>query len=152
MKDMVFISKNVPSLKNSKVATSRGVFASKTVGKYLRAHGIQHYSASKKTVTRYKTIPMTFPVEELKKLFEGAEYPIIIGMHFVRDSNRAFDFNNANSIIMDLFTAFDIIEDDNMSICYPQVLLIDGKHYSVDKNNPGVYIKILNNESSFVPL
>ena len=87
---------------------------------------------------------MTFPVEELRSLFERAKYPIVIGMHFVRDSNRSFDFNNANSLIMDLLTAFDIIEDDNMDICYPQVLLIDGKHYSVDKNNPGCYITILN--------
>lgn len=143
MEDMVFIKHNTPSLKNGKIATSRGVFSSKTVQKYLRKHGIQHYSCSKKTITTYKTIPMTFPVEELRSLFERAKYPIVIGMHFVRDSNRSFDFNNANSLIMDLLTAFDIIEDDNMDICYPQVLLIDGKHYSVDKNNPGVYIKIL---------
>lgn len=144
MKDMVFINFNTPSLKNGKIATSRGVFSSKTVQKYLRKHGIQHYSCSKKTVTAYKTIPMTFPVDELKELFAGASYPIVIGMHFVRDSNRAFDFNNANSVIMDLFTAFDIIEDDNMRICYPQVLWIDDKHYSVDKDGAGVYIKILN--------
>ena len=144
MGDMVFIKHNTPSLKNGKIATSRGVFSSKTVQKYLRKHGIQHYSCSKKTITTYKTIPMTFPVEELRSLFERAKYPIVIGMHFVRDSNRSFDFNNANSLIMDLLTAFDIIEDDNMDICYPQVLLIDGKHYSVDKNNPGCYITILN--------
>lgn len=144
MEDMVFIKHNTPSLKNGKIATSRGVFSSKTVQKYLRKHGIQHYSCSKKTITTYKTIPMTFPIEELRLLFEGAKYPIVIGMHFVRDSNRSFDFNNANSLIMDLLTAFDIIEDDNMDICYPQVLLIDGKHYSVDKYNPGCYITILN--------
>lgn len=143
MGDMVFIKHSVPSLKNSKIATSRGVFASKTVGKYLRKHGIQHYSASRKTVDCYKTIPMTFPVDELKKLFDGHEYPIIVGMHFVRDSKRSFDFNNANAIIMDLLTAFDIIEDDDMSVCFPQVLWIDDKHYSVDKENPGVYISIL---------
>lgn len=148
MEDMVFINFNTPSLKNGKIATSRGVFSSKTVQKYLRKHGIQHYSCSKKTVTTYKTIPMTFPVDELKQLFTGYSYPIVIGMHFVRDSNRAFDFNNANSLIMDLFTAFDIIEDDNMNICYPQVLYIDDKHFSVDKNNAGVYIKILNKDEN----
>jgi len=148
MEDMVFIKHNCPSLKNGKIATSRGVFSSKTVQKYLRKHGIQHYSCSKKTITTYKTIPMTFPVDELRKLFERKSYPIVIGMHFVRDSNRAFDFNNANSLIMDLFTAFDIIEDDNMNICYPQVLYIDDKHFSVDKNNAGVYIKILNKDEN----
>jgi len=148
MGDMVFIDFNVPSLKNSKIATSKGVFASKTVGKYLRKHGIQHYSASRKEITTYKTISMTFPVEELRQLFSGYSYPIIVGMHFVRDSNRSFDFNNANAIIMDLLTAFDIIEDDNMSICFPQVLWLDDKHYSVDKLNPGCYIKILNKDEN----
>ena len=146
MRDMVFIKHNCPSLKNGKIATSRGVFSSKTVQKYLRKHGIQHYSCSKKTITTYKTIPMTFPVDELRELFEESSYPIVIGMHFVRDSNRAFDFNNANSLIMDLFTAFDIIDDDNMNVCYPQVLWIDDKHYSVDKENPGCYIKLLNKD------
>jgi len=144
MNDMVFISHNTPSLKNSKVATSKGVFSSKTVGKYLRKHGIQHYSTSKREVTRYKTIPMTFPVNELKELFNGHEYPVIIGFHFVRDSKREFDFNNANSIITDLFTAFEIIPDDSMTYLIPQVLWIDDKHYSIDKNDPGCYIKILN--------
>ena len=140
---MVFIAHNVPSLKNSKVATSKGVFASKTVGKYLRKHGIQHYSASRKTVDRYKTIPMTFPVDELKELFAGQEYPITIGFHFVRDSQRLFDFNNGNQLILDLLTAFDIIPDDSMKYIIPQCLWIDGKHYSVDKDNAGVYVDII---------
>lgn len=146
MGGMVFIKHSVPSLKNSKVATSRGVFASKTVGKYLRKHGIQHYSASRKTVDCYKTIPMTFPVAELRELFDGHEYPIIVGIHFVRDSKRSFDINNANQIIFDLLTAFDVIADDNADCVIPQVLWIDGKHYSVDKENPGCYIKILNKD------
>ena len=144
MGDMVFIKHSVPSLKNSKIATSRGIFASKTVGKYLRKHGIQHYSASRKTVDFYKTIPMTFPVDELKRLFDGHEYPIIVGMHFVRDSKRSFDINNANQIIFDLLTAFDVILDDNADCVIPQVLWIDGKHYSIDKENAGVFISILN--------
>lgn len=146
MHDMVFIQHNVPSLKNGKIATSKGVFSSKTVQKYLRKHGIQHYSSSKKTVDRYKTIPMTFPINEIKQLLTGVSYPIILGFHFVRDSKRSFDFNNANQIILDLLTSFNLILDDSMDYVIPQVLWIDGKHYSVDKNEPGVYIKILNNE------
>lgn len=143
---MVFIPYNCPSLKNSKVATSKGVFASQTVAKYLRKHGIKHYSSSKKTVEEYKTIPMTFPVEELKKLFAGHEYPITIGFHFVRDSLRNFDMNNANQLIMDLLTAFDIIPDDSMKYVIPQCLWINGKHYSVDKDNAGVYVDIIKNK------
>lgn len=143
MEDMVFIKFNVPSLKNGKIATSKGVFSSKTVQKYLRKHGIQHYSSSKKTVDAYKTIPMTFPIKELRVLFENVEYPAIIGFHFVRDSKRSFDFNNANQIILDLLTSFCIIPDDSMDYIIPQVLWMDKKHYSIDKENPGVYINII---------
>ena len=141
---MVFISHNVPSLKNGKVKTSRGIFASKTVKKYLRSHGINKYSSSKKEVDGYKTIPMTFPVDQLRRLFSGIEFPVIIGFHFVRDSNRDFDFNNANQLILDLLTAFDIIPDDSMKYVIPQCMMIDGKFYTVDKENPGVFISILN--------
>ena len=141
---MVFISHNVPSLKNGKVKTSRGIFASKTVKKYLRGHGINKYSSSKKEVDGYKTIPMTFPVDQLRGLFDGAKFPAIIGFHFVRDSNRDFDFNNANQLILDLLTAFDIIPDDSMRYVIPQCMVIDGKFYTVDKENPGVFISILN--------
>ena len=140
---MVFVQFNTPSLKNSKIATSRGVFASKTVMKYLRAHGIQHYSSSKKEITRYKTIPMIFPIDELRELFSTAEYPIKIGFHFVRDSKRTFDFNNSTQILLDLFTAFDIIEDDSMQYVLPFPMEIDGSYYTINKENPGCWIDIL---------
>jgi len=64
---MVFINGNVASSKNSKINTSKGSFMSKTVKKYLRSFGIQTFSSSRKSVTEYKTIPMTFPIEQLKE-------------------------------------------------------------------------------------
>ena len=53
--DEIFIAGNTPSSKNSRVNTSRGSFASKTVTKYLRSLGIKSYSSSKRTVEDYKT-------------------------------------------------------------------------------------------------
>ena len=44
---------------------------------------------------------------------------------------------------MDLMVAFDIIEDDNMDCILPFPMQMDGKWYSVDKNNPGCWITIL---------
>lgn len=140
---MIFIPYNVPSSKNSKV---NGKFFSKTVQKFLRAHGIQTFSSRKKTVAGYKTIPMTFPVEELKWMLKGQEYPIILGFHFVRNSKHKFDFGNVCQIILDLMTAFDIIKDDNMDCIIPQCFWIEDKAYSYDPENPGVYLKVLNNE------
>jgi len=140
---MIFIPHNVPSLKNSKVATSRGVFPSKTVTNYLRKHGIKSFSSSKKNIEKYKTKPFTFPINELKNLFKERKYPIVVGLHFIRDSRRSFDFNNASQIIFDLLTAFDFIPDDSMEYVIPYVMEIDGEYYSYDKDNPGVFIDIL---------
>lgn len=142
--DLIFIPFNVPSLKNSKVKTSRGIFASKTVKKYLSFLGIQRYSPSKKEVVGYVRRENLF--ENLRQKFEeqlkGKNEPFEIGFHFVRSSKRDFDFNNATQIIADLMVAHNIIEDDNMRFFLPYPLKIDGNAYSIDKENPGVYIKI----------
>lgn len=139
----MFIKGNTPSLKNSKIKTSRGVFPSKTVGNYLRSLGIQAYSASRKIVLEYKTKPNLFR-EYLKHFPDLSEcdYPVIIKFHFVRKTKAKFDFNNANQIILDLLTAHDIIPDDNMDYVLPIPWQMEGKWYSIDKNNPGVYIQI----------
>ena len=143
--DMVFIKGNIPSSKNSKVATSKGVFHSKTVTKWLREQGIQHYSVSKKEVTLYKTKPCIFPVEQLSSLVSMSHgcSPIKFGIHFVRQTKSKFDFHNICQIVMDLMVAFDIVEDDNMDCVLPFPMQIDNKWYSVDKNNPGCWITIL---------
>jgi hypothetical protein len=146
---MVFVNGSIPSSKNSKVATSKGVFHSKTVGKFLREQGIQHYSVSKKQITYYKTRPCVFPVKELKDLISGSSKigseggPIKIGVHFIRQTKAKFDFHNICQILFDLMVAFDIIEDDNMDCILPFPMQIDGKWYSVDKDNPGAYISII---------
>lgn len=138
----MFIKGNVPSSKNSKIATKRGVFHSKTVMQYLKSFGIKHYSPGKKYVEYYKTFPFTFPLNELKKLFEDKNALYIIKLHFVRGTKHKFDFINACQILFDLFTAFDLIEDDNMDYVIPQVLWRNGKQYSYDKENPGVFIEV----------
>jgi hypothetical protein len=138
--DSIFIKHNVPSSKNGKI---KGMFFSKTVQRYLKSYGIQSFSSSKKEVRGYVRTPITFPVDELKALFKDKEYPIIIGFHFIRDSKRRWDFINIVQILLDLFTAFDIIEDDNMDCVIPMPFKIDNAWYSYDKENPGVIITIL---------
>lgn len=142
---MVFIKGNIPSSKNSKVATKAGVFHSKAVGKFLRDQGIMHYSVSKKQITYYKTKPCVFPVKEISQLFStrSSGYPIKIGIHFVRQTKAKFDFHNICQILLDLMVAFDIIEDDNIDCILPFPMQIEGRWYSIDKENPGCYIAIL---------
>lgn len=143
-KQFVFVPGNVPSLKNSKVKTSKGIFPSKTVMKYLREMGIQAYSASKKTVTEYKTRPNLFKdyANQISKLLVGKTAPYVICFHFVRKTKADFDFNNANQIILDLLTAHKVIEDDNMRFVIPAAMQIADKWYTVDKDKPGVWITV----------
>ena len=143
--ELIFIPGNVPSSKNSRINTKHGSFASKTVKTYLNSLGIQSYSSSKKTVKGYVNKPNV--IEGLRESFlkqtEGKELPLEIGFHFVRDSLRKCDFHNIVQVILDILTASDIIIDDNMDCVIPFALKIDGKFYNVNKENCGVWIKII---------
>lgn len=155
--DMIFIPGNIPSLKNSKVKTSRGIFHSPTVSKFIRSLGIQHFNSRKKEIKGYKDPLRPNKFEALRSSFEamrkGKDDPIIIGYHQVRNSKRLFDFSNSVELVQDLMTAHDFIEDDNVKYVFPVPMSIDGKLinesnprefplYSVDKENPGVWIKV----------
>jgi len=137
---MIFIPYNVPSLKNGKVKASRGVFNSKTVRKYLQKIGVKSYSTRKKTVEDYVKRPNLFR-QSVGNYFKGIEYPLVLRFHFVRDSRRAFDFNNANQLICDLLEAHGFIDGDDMKHLIPFPMQIDGRWYSVDPKNAGVYLQ-----------
>jgi hypothetical protein len=154
---MIWIPGSVPSLKNSKVKTQRGIFSSPTVNKYLRSLGIQSFSSKHKLVKGYVDKTRPNQIEAIRAQFElmkvGKENPLFIGYHQVRKSKALFDFSNSVEILQDLFTAHDFIEDDNIQYVFPIPMSIDGelpslqnirttKFYTVDKENPGVYIKI----------
>jgi hypothetical protein len=139
----IFIPGNTPSLKNSKIATRKGIFPSKTVAKYLRSLGIQYFSSSKKIVKEYvdKNRPNLF--RESFKDWKKPNNQVIIGFHFVRATKHKFDFGNACQIIQDLMVAHDFIEDDNMNYLIPVPVLKDDNWFTYDKENPGCYIYII---------
>ena len=144
---MIFIPGNVPSLKNSKIATTIGkgknkrtiLLPSKTVKNYLQKMGIKKYH--KNRVENYAIRPNVFRLS-VGDYFNNYPKPAIVGFHFVRDSKRKFDFHNAVQIIADLLVAHSCIEDDNMDYFIPVPMRIDGNWYSVDKEKPGCWLKI----------
>lgn len=143
---MIFIPGNVPSLKNSKqMATTKDgkpvLLYSKTVKKYLQNLGIQKLS-SKSGITGYKTKPNVFK-SKINGFFDGVEYPCVLGLNFVRDSLRTFDVINAMQIICDLIVAHGCIADDDIKHLIPVPLMVNGSWYSVCKEKPGVYLKII---------
>ena len=137
-----FVPGNVPSLKNSRICTKRGSFPSKTVTKYLRNIGVAKYSSSKQIVVNYKTKPNLFAqaVENMKEALAKREPPHEIGLFFIRNSKRKFDFINAAQILCDLLTAHGVIEDDNMDYLIPMPIQVAGSWYTVDTERPGCLI------------
>ena len=141
---MIFIPGEVPSLKNGKIKTANGVFPSKACQNYLRNIGVHSYSSRDKSILGYKRSPMIFPIHSLRELFKNPEYPMFIGLHFVRKTEGTADFNNLTHIIADLMVAGNIIRDDSMKYCFFVPLPISGKYFSVDKVKPGVWVERVN--------
>lgn len=133
MDNMVFMKGNFPSFKNSKQRTAKGFMVmSKTVQKYLKENEEQ-----------WKTIP-----EEFKELLES-DFPITVGMHFIRGTRHRWDFHNMVQGVADLMVKHKWIPDDSMDYFIPTCLWIDDKHYNYDKYTPGVFIvKVCNNDRS----
>jgi len=145
----IFIPGNVPSLKNSKVATSRGIFFSKTVRKYLQSLGVKNYSVRNRTVENYKTRPNLFEeaVRPMRECLANVKPPHLIGFYFVRKTRRKFDLMNAGHIIFDLLVAHKVLEDDSCDFLIPVPIQINGKWYTVDKEKPGTYLFILSEKN-----
>jgi len=144
---MIFIPFNCPSLKNSKIATTIGkgankriiLLPSKTVKNYLQKLGIKSYH--KDWVEEFVIRENIFR-QSVGDYFKDRPKPVIVKFHFVRDSKRKFDIINAMQIICDLLVAHGYIEDDNADYLIPVPMRINGKWYSVDKLNPGCWLKI----------
>lgn len=140
----IFLKGNIPSLKNSKVM---GKFPSKVVQKWLRLYGIQSFNSKHKVVKYFKTIKGEYNLMEICKVlknFSNEDYPLILELHFIRSSNRSFDFINACQVIFDLWTAAELIPDDDMKFIVPMPLKLEKGWYSVNKEDPGVIIRINN--------
>jgi len=139
--NMIFIPGEIPSLKNSKVM---GKFTPPTVKKWLRTFGISSYNSRRKEVNYFVKIPAKYNFKEIcKQIADYKDYPLLMGFHFVRNSNRMWDFGNACQIIQDMMVAHDVIPDDNVNYLLPFPMLREGKYWSYSKDTPGVYIRIM---------
>lgn len=129
MDNIIFIPHAVPSSKNSRFMTKSGLFiASQATQKYRKLtapYWLKHKA-------------------EFKKIMQGKELPVILGMHFVRGSKHNWDFINPAQTIQDEMTKAGWIEDDNANIILTVPLNVNGKYWSYNKTNPGVYIAVLN--------
>lgn len=142
-----FIQGNNPALKSSKQWTGRYLVQNKRVTEYLKLHGIKSYSSRRKEVIHLNKSQSDYEfrkvVEKIKEELQSLTPPYKIGFHFVRKSKHKFDFGNAYELLADLFTAYNIWEDDNMDYFLPFPLEVNNKYYTFNKDNPGVLIQVL---------
>lgn len=125
----IFIGQNVVSSKNGRIynAAMKRSFESKNAQAYRKD-------------TKYDFIANR---EAFLKMTEGVQKPYILGFHFVRKSRHRSDFHNLVQGPLDIMVSAGYLEDDDMVNMFPVPLEIDGKLFSYDKENPGMYFKIL---------
>lgn len=119
----IFIPFNVSSSKNSKQWTGKYLINSKATRTYIKN--------SKKAYQENK--------DKFIELTKDLEKPLHISFFFIRSSRRKFDYINPAQTVQDLMVKYGWLEDDDIHNLVPH---FDG--YSVDKENPGVLIKVLN--------
>ena len=124
----IFIPGNVPSSKNSKQWTGKMLIHSKPTRNYIRD-----------TKQLYIQAKEEFNSQVVDKAGIEPSYPIHIDFYFVRSSRRKFDYINPAQTVQDLMVKWGWIEDDNCDIIIPHF-----SGYHVDKEKPGVLIKVLN--------
>ena len=134
----------VPVNRHAPIAARFPLVHSPAVRKYLQKIGVRKYGS--KGVEDYKTRPNLFR-ETVGDYFSDVEYPAIVQFHFVRDTRKKFDFHNAVQIVADLLVAHGCIADDDMDHFLPVPMWKNGQWYSLDKNNPGVWIDLIKTEA-----
>jgi len=119
-----FIPGNVPSSKNGRRWTGRYFIVSKAV--------VNYRNKSKVDWQKHKA---TFIKE-----FSKYKLPVTISFKFIRGSRRKFDQLNPAQTVQDEMVKHGWITDDNADIITPAF-----EDYKYDKENPGVFIKIIEN-------
>ncbi len=133
-KTAIFIAGNTPSSKNSK-----------QIGKvYRKDKSVIPILRNSKVVERYIKESVAEYLQG-KVIFKSwkVEYPLDIGMYYIRNSKRRFDGVNASQIVFDLMVKNRWIEDDNTEYVRYHDL---GFHKG---DNPGVIIAILDFEPKY---
>lgn len=142
----IFIPGNVPSYKNSKK-----IIPNKKSGfrKLLEENGqvkplgrfkIVGSNASRTYIKNTELFYISH-ANKFRETVKDFEKPYHISLYFIRATRQRFDFINMAQIIFDLMVKHHWIEDDNANEILP---VFDG--YTVDKNNPGVIIKVIGKE------
>lgn len=123
----IFIPFNTPSSKNSKRIVKRGD---------------KPMLINSELVMWYKRYTLGFWILhklDFLRMIRGKEYPLRLQFHYIRDTKKDFDFNNASQIVQDLMVEHGWLPDDNMRFMAPQ----EPSYEVGDKQCCGVWINVL---------
>lgn len=126
----LFIPGDVRSKKNSKQ-----IFINKKTGKPFITSSEQVKEYMRNTQNYYANLRRMFLSE-----LEGKEKPYLIEFHFVFSGKQNRDYGNLCQLPLDMMIEHGLLEDDNMDTVLPVY-----KPYSIDRYNPGLYIRLLKN-------
>lgn len=125
---VIWIPFNVPSSKNGKIKTRWGITDSKAV-KLWRKNTKEYWE-------KYR--------DQFAHLVNTNPMPIFVHLTFVRKGGALFDYVGPTETIMDEMVKYQWINDDNAY----QIVPIFGK-FRIDKDNPGVEIRILKEKPQY---
>jgi hypothetical protein len=157
----IFIKGNAPSLKNSKQiitqftgsrfetvekaieASKSGYIAGRNTSKgfLLTRPSLVSSTVVQSYISTYGEYWLKYQPVFLELIKNIEKRPLFIGLYFVRDSLRNFDFNNATQIITDCMRDYFWIKDDDVNNIIPVYI---GHHKNSEK--PGTVITILSEE------
>lgn len=158
----IWLPGNTPSQKNSK-EIGQMILGKYSLKEYLQknktntkaSHELCSSCSSLSIVKMRPTLRSSKMVEEykhehkhhytnntwlFKQLTHGMQFPIHLGLYFIRKSANEFDYINAAQIIQDMATEAGWYADDNTNIVWPVFL---GTHKDAD--NPGCIVIPLHN-------
>lgn len=134
-----FIRGNVASGKNSKRWTGHTLIRSKAGMDYIKETESQYKAlANKFRFVSGQHLEKVTTDKGVEEIVCGGEYPLRIGFYFIRKDKRKFDYQNMIQLPADMMQWFKWLPDDDVYHFIPVFL-----GFEVDKNNPGVLIKIL---------
>jgi Holliday junction resolvase RusA-like endonuclease len=159
-KNYIFIRTNVQSKKNQYIAYSRWTGRSvccdaaydkntricTSCGKTTKSGKAVGSIGLNAKALKYKKDSLQGYINARAKIQKELENKTfaLIGVFLIRDSARRFDFDNVTSMICDQLTDAKIISDDAA-----RNLIILPLGYVIDKNNPGLILKVLNEYDYF---
>ena len=70
-------------------------------------------------------------------------FPVYVEFTFIRKTNQIWDFNNMTQVVQDMMKEYGWIDEDNTRFLIPTVPERPKPPYYIDKENPGVIIRLL---------